>query len=372
MNRKTRKSNFELLRIISMIMIILHHYSYHGGSFNLPIGPAKYVSQLFFVGGSLGVTLFMLISSYFLIDTKFSIKRILRIWFEIFFYCAGISIICYFAKVQTFTYKTWLQVLLPITFNATWFGIAYLFICFVSPFMNRLINSLSKRNYSALICVLFVFFVAIPTITFPAPQRVCFNVVSWFVCMYFLAGYIKRFSFKVFDNKAFALLVFIVSVLLIWGSEVLFTKLGQTRTFFSGSVTFFTNYDSIFMVLAATSLFMFFKNIDLGSNKLINAISSTAFGVYLIHDNIISRMKMWKEWFNTGSITTPAMLLLHGLFVALVIYAACSVIDWVRIVFIENPLFSIKKFDPYFEKFNSILDLSKIEIDNKNGKTNKR
>lgn len=358
MKKKVRKSNFEMLRIISMLMIILHHYSYHGGSFNLPAGPAKYVSQLLFIGGSLGVTLFMLISSYFLIDTKFSIKRILRIWFEIFLYCAGISVICYFAKVQSFTYKTWLQVLLPITFNATWFGIAYIFICFVSPFLNRLMNSLSKKSYFGLLCVLLVFFVVIPTVTFPMPQRVCFNVVSWFVCMYLLAGYIKRFSFKILDNKLVAITVFVISVLCIWGSEVWFTKLGQNSQFFAGSVTFFTNHDSVFMVSAALSLFMFFKNIDLGSNKIINTVARTAFGVYLIHDNIIMRMTMWRKWFNTTSVTTAGKLIIHSLMVALVIYLVCSIIDWVRIVCIEQPLFSVKKFDKYFKKFDSYFDLS--------------
>ena len=29
-----RQSNFELLRILSMIFIIAHHYAYHGGVYN--------------------------------------------------------------------------------------------------------------------------------------------------------------------------------------------------------------------------------------------------------------------------------------------------------------------------------------------------
>ena len=31
LNKEERQSNFELLRIISMILIVAHHYAVHGG-----------------------------------------------------------------------------------------------------------------------------------------------------------------------------------------------------------------------------------------------------------------------------------------------------------------------------------------------------
>lgn len=66
--RKPRQSNFELLRIFAMLLIILFHYVYNGG-FNLETSEFclnKCVLRTLGFGGKLGVELFVLITGYFL------------------------------------------------------------------------------------------------------------------------------------------------------------------------------------------------------------------------------------------------------------------------------------------------------------------
>ena len=72
-----RQSNFELLRIISMILIIAHHYAIHGG---FELSKQAFSAQLFFLqvlsyGGKLGVNLFVLISGYFLVTSRCKLKK---------------------------------------------------------------------------------------------------------------------------------------------------------------------------------------------------------------------------------------------------------------------------------------------------------
>ena len=76
-----RESNFELLRIIAMIGIILFHYSDHGCndiSFEnaLSINVAfEYVTR---IGGGVGNCIFMLLTGYFMSQSKFRINKLLK------------------------------------------------------------------------------------------------------------------------------------------------------------------------------------------------------------------------------------------------------------------------------------------------------
>ena len=365
MKKKVRQSNFELLRIISMLMIIFGHFIGHSGIYGNIHGyglGVRIVGTLFYIGGALGVNLFMLISSYFLIDTKFSLKRVLRIWFEFFFYNVIFVLIGKFCMHETYDYATWLRSLLPVTFNAAWFAVVYIFICFISPFMNRLIKSLNKKSYTALITVLFISLVGMSVLTFASPQRILFNLGSWFIFMYFTAGYIKRFSVKILDNKFVSMTVFVLSLAAECACLIIFMKLGRERSkFFEARANIPINHEFIFLFLSSVSLFMFFKNIDLGKNRVINFIAATAFGVYLIHDNGILRSRVWYKWVKTGTVdvSSGANILLRGILAAISIYVVCSVIDRVRMICVEKPIFShLGKLDPFFEKVDSAFNFA--------------
>ena len=79
---KRRNSNFELLRIIAMFSIVLAHTP--SQSYCLGYGLESNVSAKIFLDmvsgwtGSLGNCLFIMISSWFLIDSKFTIKNLFK------------------------------------------------------------------------------------------------------------------------------------------------------------------------------------------------------------------------------------------------------------------------------------------------------
>lgn len=89
-----RQSNFELLRIISMILIIAHHYAIHGG---FELSKQAFSAQLFFLqvlsyGGKLGVNLFVLISGYFLVTSRCKLKKAVNLWMKVTVFSACIAI----------------------------------------------------------------------------------------------------------------------------------------------------------------------------------------------------------------------------------------------------------------------------------------
>ena len=84
-----RQSNFELLRIVAMLMIVFHHFAYHG-AFNYDstsISISYFWYSLIIMGGKIGVNIFILISAYFLIlSSGINFKKIFKIIGQVLFY----------------------------------------------------------------------------------------------------------------------------------------------------------------------------------------------------------------------------------------------------------------------------------------------
>ena len=100
--RVKRDSNIELLRIISMFIIVVHHAFQHGvwidNSYTLAGGVVR---ELFYGSlGSIGNWLFILISGYYISEKSFSWKKFFRLWGEIFFYSVIIAVIAYVTRIK--------------------------------------------------------------------------------------------------------------------------------------------------------------------------------------------------------------------------------------------------------------------------------
>ena len=151
----------DLLRIICMLMIVTLHFISHGGLLNyFPTTAAMYyvigVMRAFSI---CAVNVFVLNSGYFLIEKKeINVKRILSIALAIWFYSWSILAISIIFNLSDIGLKEMLTSLLPISYKMYWFPTCYLFLCIVSPFLNKLLKSLSKRMYLSLLAVLFICF----------------------------------------------------------------------------------------------------------------------------------------------------------------------------------------------------------------------
>lgn len=86
-----RNSNIELLRIIRICGITVHHLIYHSTIMEVPLGMNRLFAQFFLLLGKGGVNIFVLISGYFLIKTepldyKLAVKRVGKLWKQLFLY----------------------------------------------------------------------------------------------------------------------------------------------------------------------------------------------------------------------------------------------------------------------------------------------
>lgn len=156
--QKQRSSNLELLRIISMFLIVMHHYAVHGG-FQLlekDLSLNKIIIQILSGGGQLGVNLFILISGYFLIDSEFKINKLLKLIFETFFYSVIILLFIVSKSNLNIGIKDIIISCLPITYSSYWFITCYVVLYLFIDYINPVIKGLDKKKYFQLILLLLL------------------------------------------------------------------------------------------------------------------------------------------------------------------------------------------------------------------------
>lgn len=204
-----RKSNLELLRIISMFMIIVFHCSFKSG-FNFPPGFSvnKLLVKCFWMLGELGVNLFILISGYCMVNSRFKWNKLIRLLLETQVYYWFTILIS--SKLNIYKPSGWKEIFLsffPVLLNRYWFITAYILIYCFSPYLNILIKAMSKKTYQNFLSTALILFCVIPTIFglfFNNTEGMLYyNRMIWLLIMYFLGSYIyaKRPYFKTKNEK---------------------------------------------------------------------------------------------------------------------------------------------------------------------------
>ncbi len=196
---KSRNSSVELLRILSMLLIICSHFCVHGG-FQTNEMPFSFNKILLQAGvlGNLGVDIFVMISGYFLSQTDFKASRIVKLMLQVSFYSISIFFILAGLKIIPFSIKASVAAIFPVLFNQYWFATTYVILCCFSPFLNLFLNNLSKRTYLIFLGVFVVIWSVLPTFT---NQSLGGNAICQFVMFYSIGAYVRKYPDFHFAGK---------------------------------------------------------------------------------------------------------------------------------------------------------------------------
>lgn len=352
-----RSSNLELLRILAIIMIIAHHYSVHGG-WDIPneLSYNRIIVQFLSLGGKLGVNCFVLITGYFMINSKFNIKKFAKIVGQVFFYSVVIMLIFKLFGISHIGIRETAKSFFSIIFSKYWFATTYVELYILSPYLNKLINYCTQKENKILITILIVVLSVIPTFSNSLLE---IDNLSWFVFLYLVASYIRKYQHKFFDKTKLLLVIFTSSYILIMFSVVILDVLSLRINDFPIDPTFLREMNSLPMFICSISLFLYFKKLDIGSKKIINSISLTTFGIYLIHDNNLVRSYLWEHIAKNNSFYNSRWLSLHAIITISLVFFICMVIEGMRINFIEKP--AMKFWDREIE--SKFLNKSRNYID---------
>ncbi len=330
---QNRNSSIDLLRIISMILIVFHHFAFHGGfkwqTNSVTISHFWY--NFIYGGGKIGVNIFVLISGYFLIDRKTSvfsyIRRILKFWGQVFFYSFVIFFISVIVDMKNFGMQSLIKMCFPITFSSWWFASTYFVLLLIHPFLNEFLNNLKKESYQKLLILLIVCWSIIPTFINSEYQG---NSFLWFVTLYAIAGYEKKYKFRIeFTSKHYFKLCFLFS-LLTYLCGVIFIVIGKKWNIFATHETYLYGQEKLPILLVSLTLFLAFTRWKMNYHKWINITASATFGVYLIHDNKIVRSFLWMSLFKNYRYQDSIMIIPYSIGVVAIVYIICTMVDLVR------------------------------------------
>lgn len=312
--KAVRQSNFELLRILCMLMIVGHHLAMHGRyPAEQTVSAGDYVVRFFSIGGKLGVNIFVLISGYFMINSQFRIKKLLRLFAQILFYAVLIPVVFLAWEKAEYSHGLLLYAIFPVSMNTWWFATTYVILYCLSPFLNILIKNCPQKLLLFLIAFLAVLQCALQ---FAFRQSYISNV-GWFVTLYLIAAYIRLYPHKLFDSNKIALPVGIVSYVVI----AVFYILWKINLW---------DMTNIICLVCSVAIFCSFKNFRVPNNKLINAVAKTTFGIYLIHDHGLIRNALWSGWLQCPMHYQLNTFVCFAAVAVLAVFTACMIIDLMR------------------------------------------
>lgn len=319
-NKKViRSSNFELLRIIAMIMITVYHIVIHcvhvqlinSELFSQPIF-YKRLSLLAFTlpFGIVANAIFILIAGYFLINKEHielekTAKKLLK---QVLF----ATILLVISSFLIYRYNPNILVnMVDIRFvnNMSWFvGYYFSVVVIAELFLNKYLNKLSKKNYCSFLIVVF----AITQLQWSRGLLNgigdSLNLLLTGIFLYSLGGFIKKFDpLKNIRSYAFIITIIVTYMLIMLSyynttlTEIQIYFENKTQTPFIQNVTS-TRFDntSIITIIIAVCMFELCRRIHMPNSKIINYIASSTFMIYLLQDNSFF-YSLWlrSEWIET-------------------------------------------------------------------------
>lgn len=357
-NNMKRNSKIEILRAISMLFIIMSHYSSHGGIdiSKLPFGFVRIFLEIT-VLGNLGVNLFILITGYYSKSEKHSLEKIIKFILQISFYSILIYIILLLWGKIKFNWLEMFKAFFPITFNQYWFATAYFVLLLLSPFINKFLNRVTKKEHFNFIFVMLVLFSICRTFT---TQDFFGNELIHFIMIYSIGSYISRYKIKLNIKNNIITIIFI-SILLILITIIVDRMCNYYNLDFA-YVKYFLSKQSFFIVILSISIFeIFLKNPF--ENKFINYFSPSIFGIYLIHDNEYLKNVIWGGILKNQLYSTSNFFIIHWVISIIMIFGCCLFIDMIRRKCIEEKIMSkLKKIITFLEKIIKKLTLKIFNI----------
>ena len=339
-NKKGRQANFELLRLIAMLMVVVLHYLSKGQVLpdfidHMPTGN-QYLAYLLESFSIVAVNVFLLVSGYFLINARFRCGRILELIAQVLFYAVLIPVILIILQViplNQMNLYTIANDIFPIQSEHYWFATYYVFLYLCIPFLNRGLHHMTRKQHQYVIAFLLLAFSVMKSLI-PVPfatDHKGYDLV-WFICVYVIAAYIRLYGIQFYSSRCKSIIAYAVCV-----AAIFIYSIGMgTFCLYTGKLTDqigeALHYNHILNIMAAISFFHIFYYMKINGEKIrhvICCVSPYAFGVYLLHEQMEIRY-LWPEWFHVKEVSETVWFIPHMIGTVLCIFALGLLVDYIR------------------------------------------
>jgi len=162
-----------------------------------PLSGRSIFFYLFGAWGKTGINCFLMITGYFMCTSRITVRKFLKLLFEVEFYKIVIYAIFLLSCYEAFSVSGCIKSVVPMLRLTDGFTSCFLVFYLCIPFLNILVCNMDRRMHGLL--VLLCLFIYTVHGTIPG-MSVSMNYVSWFCVLYFIASYIRLYSTDMLSN----------------------------------------------------------------------------------------------------------------------------------------------------------------------------
>lgn len=330
MKALTRKSNFELLRIVAMCMIILIHLSsaIDLTSFGLKGNIGTILGGTIVGICNIGPSCFCLISGYF--GIKFSRQKLIKMELLMISFSLLETALLYWFFPQEMTGAALLEQLIksiiPFASRKYWFYSCYLCLFIFSRFIKNFIEKLKEQELQIFIIVSLVIFSIFPTIFYFEIVQDSGKGIVQMVLLYIIGRYIRLYK-----NFPIARWKCLLALLFLW----VINTISIMYPIHLGGITHSLCRDNSITNLAMTIiLFYLFKDINITS-KIINYLTINIFAVFALENSFTHICSGIIQQYGWG-VQQPVIALFLLISICIIIFIANVGIGAIRELFLSR------------------------------------
>ncbi|WP_346966205.1 acyltransferase family protein [Bifidobacterium angulatum] len=332
----SRQSGIELLRIIAVTLITAHHLVVHSGYalFDEPISVRRLFFQMCIMPlGKIGITLFLLISLWFLVDREQTVaKSCRRIWLlerELLFWGFAGLVVQYIDNPKSVDVDAWLNAIFPVARNEWWYATSYAILLLLLPFLLMGLRKIERLNHKKLCIVLLGLWGVLNLV--PGAYLDIYVNVTGFIYVTVLFTYYKWYMTPI-SNKC-AVLLTVIGGLIIFGWNLMLSLIWQFCNADPNQILTYINPVqkewSLPILAVSFGVFILFTRVRF-SSRVVNRCAQSAFAVYLITEQHYFRDEILWKYINLGSFYHSRYAIAISLMVVVSIVVAAILVDFVR------------------------------------------
>ncbi len=335
--KKQRNSNIELLKIISMVVIVFSHqivpyyYDGIGGIVDFPGAAVTTDPQFLFLSfiGPLGLfadVVFIACSAYFLLESnRISVKKVFFLMASDVIIMSS-SLIVQAAIGDEISEVQILEAIFPTFLQVNWFVGYYIVFYLLHPFFNYVIRKLDKKGLAIVTLILVVQCNVILFGMGDRPGAVGLKFLC-FVSIYFAVAFSKLYGAKLWESKKFNVCMLCLATVLYVAFRISMNYIGLVNEYVAERQDYYAHINNPIIIVWALAA------INLATrkpryNKVINYFSGMTLLMYLVHQRLLfqSRSGYMEYFLNAYGVQNFWLAVLSLCFIVLGLTLALSVL----------------------------------------------
>ena len=316
---KVRDSQMELLRIVAMSMILIHHFVAHGSPYDIYVQGLGFQNSFVFYG----VNLFVMISGYYGIKVRWKsfLSLIITVMFFVIIDALLTTTGSWYANGCAVFGLDVLKEALLVPFKMYWFVSCYMVLYMFAPVINIGLKNATQVQLRTIVVIVLCYSVY-GGLVFDYAIDLGYTVTQ-FMLLYITGFWIKTTE-PFAKVPAWQLGVAVLLCSVISGSDILTLLIGSHT-----GLRYSLSYINLFCYAGSIAIFVLFTRLSF-SNRFVNTIAGASFGCYLLQEGRLGYGVLYElqEKFFLSHPFAEALLMYAASFVGL--WVASWVLTWFK------------------------------------------